>query len=104
VLDNWTDIALTTPLDFAGPGDVLVALVNRTAGVNPVGWPASIDQTASQSRSWVGMYSAGNPADPPPLPADSLWGTIDSFGFAGNWMIRATGSVTPAELITLTVE
>ena len=46
--------------------------------------------TASQRRSWVGIY-AGDPPDPPTLPPDADWGTIDSMGFAGNWMIRGSG-------------
>ena len=54
VIDGWTNVALSTPLDFAGPGDVLVALVNRMAGVAPSTWPASIDQTTTQARSWAG--------------------------------------------------
>jgi hypothetical protein len=41
-------------------------------------------------RSWVGIYS-GNPPEPPTLPPDADWGTIDSMGFAGNWMIRGSG-------------
>jgi hypothetical protein len=72
-------------------GDVLIAVVNRTAGTSAGEYPASIDQTASQVRSWVGIYS-GNPGDPPTLPATSSWGIIDSFGFPGNWMIRGYGN------------
>jgi uncharacterized membrane protein len=91
------------PLDPApvlnGPGDVLIAVVNRTAGTSAGEFPAAIDQTSSQVRSWVGAYG-GNPPDPPPLPAPSLWGTIDSFGLAGNWMVRGQGS--PADIIWLT--
>jgi hypothetical protein len=103
VIDGWTDVALTTPLDFAGPGDVLVAVVNRTAGITPSTWPAAIDQTATQARSWAGWYSAGPPPTPPTLPPDAAWTLIDAY-FPGNWMVRATGAVTPAELITLTLE
>ncbi len=102
VMDGWTDVALTTPLDFAGPGDVLVALVNRTVAVTPSTWPAAIDQTATQARSWAGWYDAGDPPTPPTLPPDN-WTLIDAY-FPGNWMVRATGAVTPAELITLTLE
>ena len=75
---------------------MLVAVVNRTVGVSAGTFPASIDQTASQLRSWVGYYGASPVPNPPPLPVTgtgSLYGTIDSFGaqFAGNWMIRGLG-------------
>lgn len=83
---------LTTPIALNGPGDVLIAVVNRTAGTAAGTFVASIDQTPpSQVRSWIGLYSAGNPGNPPTLPADALWGTIDSLGFAGNWMVRGLG-------------
>ena len=100
---TWTTVTLSPALDFPGPGDVIVAVVNRTAGTDPGEFPAAMDQTASQGRSWIGIYSA-NPGDPPTLPADVNWGIADSFGFAGNWMIRAGGTVTPVELISLTVD
>ncbi len=80
------------PIALNGPGDVLIAVVNRTAGTDPGEFPAAMDQTATQARSWIGTYLAGNPPDPPPLPSDDLWGTVDSFGFPGNWMVRGFGS------------
>jgi hypothetical protein len=105
VVDGWTDVALTMPLDFAGPGDVLVAVVNRTVAVAPSTWPAAMDQTTTQARSWAGWYGTTTitpPPTPPTLPPDN-WTLIDAY-FPGNWMVRATGAVTPAELITLTLE
>ncbi len=86
---TWNNYALTPPVMLAGPGDVLIGVVNRSGAAGGT-HPASIDTTASQGRSWVGAYSAGVP-DPPTLPTDDLWGVIDTFGFAGNWMIRASG-------------
>ncbi|MCI0396211.1 MAG: DUF11 domain-containing protein [Chloroflexi bacterium] len=79
----------TGGIAVSGPGDTLVAVVNRTAGTDPGEFPAAIDQTATQMRSWVGLYG-GPPADPPTLPAPTF-GTIDSFGFPGNWMVRGLG-------------
>jgi subtilisin-like proprotein convertase family protein len=79
------------PVNFnlTGPGDVLIAVVNR--GCTAAGaFPATIDTTASQVRSWIGLY-AGSPANPPVFPAPTF-GTIDSLGFAGNWLIRGVGS------------
>jgi hypothetical protein len=89
-LDDWSVWPLATPVVLNGPGDVLIAVVNRTT-VAPGTYPATMDQTASQGRSWVGAYSAGDPGDPPTLPPDSLWGIVDSFGFPGNWMVRGYG-------------
>jgi len=80
-----------SPLVLNGPNDVLIAVVNRTAGIAAGTFVAAIDQTASAGRSWVGTYSSGNPGNPPTLPATGLWGIIDSFGLPGNWMIRGYG-------------
>jgi uncharacterized repeat protein (TIGR01451 family) len=88
-LDAWSVWPLPSPVALNGPGDVLIVVVNRTT-VAPGTYPATMDQTASQGRSWVGAYT-GDPGDPPTLPADSLWGIVDSFGFAGNWMARGYG-------------
>jgi hypothetical protein len=101
-LDSWTDITLTTPLEFAGPGDVVVVVVHRLIPGTSI-YPAALDQTATQQRSWSGWYTTANVPDPPTLPPDSTWTLIDAY-FPGNWLVRATGSVVPVELITLTVD
>lgn len=88
---NWSTYNLTAPIVLNGPGDVLIAVVNRTCGLAAGTFPAAMDETASQGRSWIGLYSAGNVPQPPSLPTDSLWGTIDSVGFPCNWMIRGAG-------------
>ncbi len=80
------------PLTLNGPGDIIIAVVNRTAGISAGTFVAALDQTSSAGRSWIGTYTIGNPPNPPPLPATYLWGTIDSFGFPGNWMIRGFGT------------
>lgn len=91
-VDNVTfSVYSIAPLVLDGPNDVLIAVVNRTAGIAAGTYVAAIDQTASAGRSWLGTYITGNPGDPPTLPANSLWGTIDSFGISGNWMIRGYG-------------
>jgi hypothetical protein len=81
-----------SPVVLNGPGDVLIAVVNRTAGIAPGTFVAAGDTTTSAGRSWIGAYLAGNPPDPPPLPSDALWGIGDSFGFPANWMLRGYGS------------
>lgn len=88
--ETWTMVELEEPVILEGPGDVLIAVVNRTAGADAGEYPASIDMTASQMRSWVGYY--GGPAPYPPyLPTPQLWGLIDDFGLPGNWMVRGYG-------------
>ncbi|MBK8986571.1 MAG: S8 family serine peptidase [Chloroflexi bacterium] len=91
---NGTDFStyqFDQPLRLTGPGDVLIAVVNRTAGIASGGYPAAMDATSSRQRSWIGLYSAGAPADPPTIPADQDWGLVDTFGAPGNWMIRGFG-------------
>jgi uncharacterized repeat protein (TIGR01451 family) len=88
---TWSVFNLPAPVSFNGPGDVLIAVVNRTAGVTPSTFPAVIDQTsASQQRSWAGFGAV--PGNPPVLPLPTF-GIIDSFGasFAGNWLVRGFG-------------
>lgn len=96
VLDAFSSYDVNLMLD--GPGDVLIGVVNR--GCDLAGqFPASIDQTASQGRSWITLYS-GPVADPPVLPAPTQ-GVIDDFGFPGNWMIRGYGETGAATAVTL---
>lgn len=101
VADNSTFVVVpitTTPANTAG--DILVGVVNTDGPAPPNHeFPANLDDTASQVRSWAGTYPAPGPADPPALPAPLDWGTIDSFGLAGNWMIRASYTANlPVEL------
>ncbi len=101
---TWDNYTLTDPLLLGGPGDILIGAINRwvTSAVSPAQWPANIDTTASQGRSWIGWWNTDPPV-PPVLPPDNTFGTIDSLGFAGNWMIRASGT-TASGVSWLTVE
>jgi len=89
---TWNNYQLTVPLTLTGPGDVLIGLVNRSGSSGYSDYPAAIDQTASQGRSWIGSYG-GNVPEPPTFPAPSNWGVIDSLSasLAGNWLIRGMG-------------
>ncbi|GAB4183930.1 MAG: hypothetical protein Tsb002_06410 [Wenzhouxiangellaceae bacterium] len=87
-----------TPIRVDGPGDVLIAAVNRVGAEGTDDFPAAIDTTSSAGRSWVGSYLAGDVPAMPALPADEQWGTIDSFGFPGNWAIRASGTIVGPDL------
>jgi hypothetical protein len=85
-----------------GPGDILIGFVNRTLPSTPT-FPATIDETASQGRSWVAAYAdnAGSiapPENPPVLPADGADDVFAVVGdlnadLAGNWMIRGSYDV-----------
>ncbi len=79
---------------FAGPGDVYIGFRDdwNLGGATPANFPAALDQTASQGRSWVaGNGTTGIDVDINNLGANPLLGTIDGFGLPGNWMIRAVG-------------
>lgn len=88
---TWNNYTLSSPLALSGPGDVLIGVINRyqVSGVELTDFPAALDQTASQLRSWVGAWNL-DPPDPATLPPDGLWGLIDDY-FPGNWMIRGYG-------------
>jgi PKD repeat protein len=88
-LDAWNVYTLTTPVPLNGPGDVLVGVIALEVPGTSY-WPASIDQTATQQRSWAGWWAASPPPNPPLLPPDSSWTLIDAY-FPGNWMVRGYG-------------
>ncbi|MCB1033615.1 MAG: DUF11 domain-containing protein [Acidobacteria bacterium] len=88
---------INPPLAFCGPGDVLIGVINRYGSEGFNDFPARLDQTASQGRSWAASYLAGDAPAQPFYPADEQWGTIDSFGFPGNWIVRGFGSTTALE-------
>ncbi len=103
VVDNvtgWNSYVLDEPVMFAGPGDVLIgAIFLKVPG--SAYFPASIDQTASQERSWAGWWSGEVPAEPV-LPPDENWLLIDDADFAGNWTIRGMGSAGSTDIVWLT--
>lgn len=60
-------------------------------------YPARIDQTASQYRSWVGgdgSLTWGGCANPNSGGLGTL-NIIDNYGLPGNWMVRGTAGETP---------
>lgn len=79
--------------------DLLVGVVPRfiVSGVTPPTFPAALDTTTTQSRSWVAAWSS-DPPDPPvlvPVPDQTL-ALVDTFlPGGGNFMIRAFGTPQP---------
>ncbi len=93
-LDQWDSFTLPYPVTFYGPGDVIVGVVALEVPGTSY-WPAALDTTASQQRSWAGWWLTAPPPEPPLLPPDDTWMLIDDF-MAGNWLIRASGETVPA--------
>jgi len=83
---------LPTPVRLDGPGDVLIGIVNSYGSEGFNDFPAALDTTASNGRSWAATYLAGDVPANPALPGDEQWGTIDSFGLPGNWIVRGAGT------------
>jgi hypothetical protein len=108
---TWSAYTLDPPLKIDGPGDVLVGAINRytNSGIDPQSYPARIDLTSSQSRSWIGWWTT-DPPQPPILPSNGKFDLIDNEGYPGNWMIRAYGEtqltapnlIAPTNGITIT--
>jgi hypothetical protein len=87
-LDAWNTYTLPTPVTFDGPGDVVIGVIGLELPGTSY-WPAAIDQTTTQARSWAGWWNASPPPDPATLPPPN-WTLIDAY-FPGNWMLRASG-------------
>ena len=87
------------PLNLPSGGDLLIGVVPRfiVTGTTSQTSPAALDTTTSQGHSWVAVWT-GDPPMPPNLPPDLLIDRIDLF-VAGNWMIRAATTTTPAHVI-----
>lgn len=84
---TWSTFILDSPVTFAGPGDILIGVVNRTTREGS--FPAAIDQTDPQGRSWAGVTIGELPPDPPPIPYGETFGLVgDIVSQDGNWMIR----------------
>ena len=95
----WSTYTLASPVYLSGPGDVIIAVINRYTQdcVSPETYPAAIDYTENQGRSWMGWWEGPvpNPADLPPS---------ESFNQRmGNWMIRGYGETTAVKPTKLPV-
>ena len=97
---NWSVYELSSPLKITGPGDVLIGIINRYVidGVTPKSYPATLDQTATKNRSWIGWWMT-TPPNPAILPPDSNF-SVMSASNAGNWLIRGYGQTSSPPLTT----
>jgi hypothetical protein len=100
-LDTFNVYTLIAPVTMAGPGDVVVGFIALELPGTSY-WPASMDQTTTQARSWAGWWDASPPPNPPVLPPTN-WTLIDVY-FPGNWMVRGYGTVIPVELQSFNIE
>ena len=99
-LGAWNNYTLPTPVTLEGPGDVLIGVIAlETPGTTY--FPAAIDDTATQQRSWAGWWTTTAAPETPTLPPDDTWTLIDDEGFAGNWMIRGVGNTVDADILWL---
>ncbi|GEM_PF-4582998 len=90
-LNAWNSYFLDWPLTFNGPGDVIIGVI---ALERPEGsyYPAALDETKSQQRSWAGWWTSSPPPEVPTLPPDGTWTMMDDVFLPGNWMIRGYGT------------
>jgi hypothetical protein len=89
-LDDWNVFTLPTSVDFMEPTDILLGVIAMETPGSAY-YPAALDDSDSQKRSWVGWWTTSPPPDPPVLPPDDMWTLIDDVGFPGNFLIRGYG-------------
>lgn len=98
--EQWQDFPVN--VSVAAVGDVYIGWEDKwaEAGVSPRMYPAAIDESASQRRSWIAANSSGPTPDVVTLGNNEVLSLADSLGLPGNFMIR--GNVTLAPLTTPT--
>lgn len=79
---EYTNFTFAAPVELAvGQNFFLGAQITHIANV----FPAVIDQTSTAGKSWIGIGSDWS----------GTIGVVDTFGFPGNWGIRATAQPVP---------
>lgn len=73
---GWSTYSFASPVNIGSAGTSFFAGLIATGT-----YPASLDQNGSQQRSWAALEASLNSA-----------ALIDSYGFPGNWMVRANSS------------
>jgi len=90
-LDAWNIYTLPAGIPLMGPGDVLIGVIAMEIPGSDY-FPAALDETTTQGRSWAGWWTTSPPPSTPSLPPDDFWVLIDDPGFPGNWMLRGVGT------------
>ena len=99
VLDDLQTIPLPAPgITLNGPGDVLIAIVNRGRQGH---YPASADTGPDQQRSWISAINAITAGDPnlATLQLTPVTDVVPTFTF--NWIIRGHGTSTNGQPVNL---
>ncbi len=92
---TWNVFPVDPPLNFDGPGDVWIGLVNESG----TQWnPAALDTDNPRGRSWVGQWDTDPLPDPPAWPPNDLWDPVENLcgNCAGNWVLRGFGTASGA--------
>lgn len=97
VADGATFQNYAVNINITGPGDVYYGFSDtyNAGGVSPRTFPAPLDTTTSQGRSWAAAQNNASSVDYDNLGNNDNLGTIDSLSggaYTGNWVIRASGS------------
>jgi hypothetical protein len=93
VADGTTFSNYPVNIAVPGPGDIYIGFSDtyNSGGFLLNNYPAPQDTNGSQVRSWVAADGTNDP-DYNNLGNNSTLSTIDSLGYAGNWVIRASGT------------
>ena len=100
----WNGYAIP-PVVLDGPGDVMIGVVAlKKPGASY--YPAALDRTVPQHRSWFAAWLNTPPPVGYPLPADDTWALIDAFGpsFVGNWMVEGYGQTAWPGIVTISFD
>ena len=85
---TFSSYLLDPAVPLGAADDILIGVVPRfvKTGVTSPTFPAAVDTTAPQGRSWIALWS-GDPPAAPSLPSDGAMTSV-----AGNWTIRGFGT------------
>jgi uncharacterized repeat protein (TIGR01451 family) len=103
-LDAFNHYVLPAPPTLTGPGDVCIGVWTDIASSGI--WPAAVDETAGQGRSYFGDYSVNCATGPYGPPSPFVWPpncgayTLEEASLSpGNWMVRGIGHNNNPELV-----
>src|SRR5436190_3996308 len=103
---EWQTYSVNVPISL--PGDIYIGFESKygETAPSPRTYPAALDTTTTQARSWIAAKNTGDVPDINNLGQNDTLDLIDYFGYAGNWMVRASGHdalvFTPTPTVTPT--